>query len=620
MVPAGLARGATPKEIDAAIKRGTDALKARYGQKGPNGASIQDGIHGIGSTCMAGLAMLEGGVPRSDPTMKLVTEAIRNAAYTQNKTYQTSLCLMFLDRNGDDADIPLIQALAVRLLIGQTPSGGWGYDCTTPVNQNDEQFLRNIKPVKPTNPPKMHPDVEKYAQAIANNRSFAGDDNSNTQFAVIAVWLARKHGVPVESALDQIEKRFLTSQNNAGSWAYPGPPASGAGAIQPANASDSPAMYCAGLIGLSTGIARREERKEKREAAKKPEPPKVAPTPPAGEPTKTSDDPFFNPAPEKKTPEPKKTPPKKALDERDIAMRAAFDGLGRVLAESAQAGRGALLIQNGRNHGHNDLYFFWSLERACVIYGKEKVGDVDWYEAGAQALVTTQRADGMWIGSYLPEVDTSFAILFLCKANLARDLSGKVQNETATEMRSTPGAPDARVNNPSTGGKTEAATAPYVPAGGNEVAVLAAELTRASDADWAKSLKKLRDTKGQGFTEALVMATNRLEGDRLKQAREALAERLTRMTPDTLRAMVKSEEPELRRGAVLAMGQKDDKAFLPDLIDIIRIEDEEIVIRAVRASLKSLSGQDFGPASNANAGERKLAYDAWSNWLSKQKK
>ena len=55
---------------------------------------------------------------------------------------------------------------------------------------------------------------------------------------------------------------------------------------------------------------------------------------------------------------------------------------------------------------------------------------------GAEEVdLRTQRQDGTWGGGYATEVDTSFAVLFLCKSNLARDLSSKVQKEVSTEMR-----------------------------------------------------------------------------------------------------------------------------------------------------------------------------------------
>src|SRR5262249_10052952 len=37
--------------------------------------------------------------------------------------------------------------------------------------------------------------------------------NSNTQFATLALWVARRHGVPIDRSLRLIVRRFRTSQN-----------------------------------------------------------------------------------------------------------------------------------------------------------------------------------------------------------------------------------------------------------------------------------------------------------------------------------------------------------------------------------------------------------------------
>ena len=66
------------------------------------------------------------------------------------------------------------------------------------------------------------------------------------------------------------------------------------------------------------------------------------------------------------------------------------------------------------------------------------------------------------------------------------------------------------------------------------------------------------------------------------------------MTGETLRTMAKDEEPELRRGAVLAMAMKDEKTHIPDLVAAL-LDEEEVVVRAAKAGLKSVTGQDFGP-------------------------
>src|SRR5206468_2711780 len=107
-----------------------------------------------------------------------------------------------------------------------------------------------------------------------------------------------------------------------------------------------------------------------------------------------------------------------------------------------------------------------------------------------------------------------------------------------------------------------------------------------------KLLAEARDGKGPDYTRALVLAAANTAGDRKKQAREALAERLCRMSAATLRAMLKAEEAELRRAAALACAMKDDKAHVPDLIDALADADDG-VSRAAKAGLKSLTGKDF---------------------------
>jgi hypothetical protein len=621
------ASAANQKEIDEAIKRGAEALKAKYGR----GAAavplmVPDAAHGIGPTALAGLALLEAKVPGTDPALKLITEQVRDAAYRQNKTYQIALCLMFLDRFGEPADVPLIQALALRLLAGQTKDGGWNYDSVTAIPPADEQRLRaGLKDTQLVagsasgggkGPPKLHPEVEKYGQTLQSPANGSGGDNSNTQFATLAVWMARKHGVPADNALDALERRFMASQDpRTGNWSYSLPPANSINVVMPPG---SPSMYCSGLLAMSTGLARREER----QLANKP-PPKHDTAPK----TETKpDDPFYNP------PAGEKPPPKPAAgrpaDARDLVVQRAFAGLGLTLADQIR-GKG-LIVPTNAILGTGDLYFLWSLERVGVIYGVDKIGGFDWYDLGSTALVRSQNADGTWnFGkTFGAEVNTAFAVLFLCKANLARDLSSKVQKDpTSTEMRAGagPSATDLLPNRPPTSatptGTDTAAPAPITlpnPSGDAAVA-LASEMLRASGADWVRRLNEARDGKGTHFTRALVVAAENAEGDRKKQARDALAERLCRMTPATLRTMLGADEAELRRAAALACAMKDDKDHVPDLIAALEDKDESVV-RAARAGLKSLTGKDLGPAPGASAAQKAAAVRAWREWYNKEKK
>jgi hypothetical protein len=471
---------------------------------------------------------------------------------------------------------------------------------------------------KPRAGSRLHPEVEKYRDRVNAVRVRAGiDDNSNTQFGVLGTWVARKYGVPCDTALDAIEKRFLTSQNSGGGWSYAG------------STKGTPSMTCAGLLALATSIARREERLLPPASTKN-----GAATNRPGEGPGQAAAPLASSPPAKSFPDAKTDPVKRPPDSLDKAAEKALTSLGPALAANPK-GKGARFNINGGTLGDRDLYFLWSVERVGVVYGLQTIAGVDWYDAGAEDLVATQNLSGSWgRGGKGAEVDTSFALLFLVRSNPSQDLSLTLQKGfTTTELRG--GGP--LVSDPSRppGGSTGKVpmdpepTEPRRPGvivirpsgttTDDEAKQITAELVKSMGSEWDTVLKKTRDATGLANTQALVKAIGQLDGDRLRLAREALAERLSRSSADGLRSTAKSTEPELRRATARAMALKEDKTFLPDLIAAILDEDEHVWL-AAKEALKSLTGQDFGPETGALSSERKAAAAAWREWLSKQKK
>ena len=76
-------------------------------------------------------------------------------------------------------------------------------------------------------------------------------------------------------------------------------------------------------------------------------------------------------------------------------------------------------------------YFLWSVERVGMLYNRPSIDGKEWYPWGADILVKSQKAEGGWAdGGYPganPASDTCFALLFLKRANLAKDLSTKLE-------------------------------------------------------------------------------------------------------------------------------------------------------------------------------------------------
>src|SRR5262249_28660154 len=88
----------------------------------------------------------------------------------------------------------------------------------------------------------------------------SGSDNSNTQFAALALWAATRHGLPLERALDRLAKRFRDSQADDGSWKYN---------VQKKGWSTQ-ASTGSGLLGLAVGHGLTATDETKKKAVKDP--------------------------------------------------------------------------------------------------------------------------------------------------------------------------------------------------------------------------------------------------------------------------------------------------------------------------------------------------------------
>lgn len=627
------APAATDEQIKAAVAAGVGFLKDKVKNPAPGAQGLVNGDHGIGPAALAGIALLESQLcDATDPSVQAVAAAVREASYGEGRTYQVALCLLFLDKLENPADVPLIQMLAVRLLAGQNARGGWTYKSVDTPGGGEIQALRdglktgllankapNPDPDKPAAPP-FHPVVLEYGKILMAKRAPDGnDDNSNTQFAIIAVWAARKHGVPTDDCLNAVSRRFRQTQYASGAWAYTTVP------------TDNPrgAMTCAGLLALATDVARFEEKRAARKAEQQNKA-EAAPAPAAkgkdkADPPKKND--FFSSGPREEA-----VPKKEARPPLDPQVSRGLSAVAGFFVDSARSPGGL-----------NDLYFLWSVERVGVVFDiKLLAPGVDWYEIGSNSLIRTQKKDGSWsAGAHPDEVNTAFAVLFLVKANPIKDLSARWQKEmggTLTSRGSDATAPPPTSFNPSPSSKggtqplgmapmKDPLATPAIPTVGSapntEGGRIGADLARRTGADFTATLERIRDAKGTDYTQALVTAVVRLEDERKKEARQALADRLTRMTSPTLRQMLKDPNLELRRGAALACGQKGKMEHVPDLID--RLTDEEnLVARAAKAGLVALTEKkDLGPVFDPDTGEapmdaRKAAAAAWKAWWAKQ--
>jgi hypothetical protein len=564
-------------QIDRAAERGVEALRALYEKGGEQAIGrAADSVNEMGRNALVGLTLLECGASPDDPLVRKIADKVRNQSVDNNRVYNLSLGILLFDRLGDDRDVPLIHAMGVRLMEAQFKEGGWSYLTTSP-DEKETQRLKSViqqraelrtggnaglPPKKADGPPPIDPDLAdrlkrfhrgpgQHQAEIQNNplgNFIAGADNSNTQFAIMGLWTARHHGIPADPSLRLCEAYFRATHTR-GTWPY---------SVQIGEPRGRSAMTCAGLMGLAIGAGVVRDRQLKTAPDAKGKPPVLR-------------DPLSDPV-----------------------VQAALNFVGEQLVRAVAQGLQGVPL---------DYYFVWSVERVGVTYSLTVIGGHKWHDLGAKCLIRHQRQDGTWSNDYGPLVDTCFALMFLKKANLARDLS-------ATLLKK-PGQPSMRAggDKPDPEPKAEATGDPEK---------LRRELPTAAPARQTQILELLRDGKGAEYTEALVTAIPELKGEPLTKARDCLAERLTRMTAATLRDKLKDGRAEMRRAAALACAMKEDKAFLPDLIALLDDSDAKVV-RAAGVALRSLTGQNFGPAVNATADERAKAVADWKVWWKQHK-
>ncbi len=354
---------------------------------------------------LIGWTLLECGVSPEDPAILSVAEIIRaaedrKAGLHVSWIYTLSSALFFLNRWDesrplDEPDRTLARTFALRIISGQLSTGAWSYGCVVLTKDQEDKLLDSLQrgAYKPNGPP--------GATSI-----------SNTQFAMLAVWGARKHGVSVCAPLLAVAAYFHAHQYDDGHWIYP-------------NYSLSASSTCAGLIALALEKALLEDT-EFTCKEKEPDGLKKSGT-------------VRRPLPQRRLKYLAKTIGRKK-DDPGGGSPAAFQGH----------------IFNADAAG--DLYFLWALERVGVIYsldliggesvpmraagsaaggglGAALLGPKNWYNWGFPIVLQAQNPDGSWDDCYGPMVDTCFALLFLKRANIAKDLAGKLLIIKEKELR-----------------------------------------------------------------------------------------------------------------------------------------------------------------------------------------
>jgi hypothetical protein len=319
--------GVTREEVERAIREGVRFLK---GQQRNDGSWTEvDEEARTGTTSLVTLALLTAGETPDSPQVAKALEFLRRFdAQTLNSVYAVSLQTMVFAAAKPKDDILRINRNVgwleeAQLKVGDHAPwpGSWSY----------------------------------------KNRSIRHGDNSNSQYALLALNAAAEVGVPIKAETWRLAQDYWKRhQLGDGSWAY-----------TPDNAGPTGSMTCAGLSSLIiTGLKRFQGREV-------------------------------------------------------LVGENKVDGCGEGTIDPKVQLSIRWLAQNfqvGSNVGMGPqwkYYYLYGLERAGRLSGLRFFGAHDWYREGAEELVHDQdKFVGSWRGTLYerePLIATSFALLFLAK-------------------------------------------------------------------------------------------------------------------------------------------------------------------------------------------------------------
>lgn len=318
----------TDDQVRRSIRGGIAYLKKN--QKVDGSWTDHPGYPG-GLTALCTLALINAGTPISDPGIQRSLANLRSLGKPR-MVYSTSLITMVLCAAEPDKDAAIIRENVnwlEKIQIRTGPyTGSWAY----------------------------------------SDRGINGD-NSNSQFALLALHEAERAGVKVNASTWQSAQAYwLGMQQDDGSWGYvKGEPSTGS-------------MTCAGIASLLIASGKINQGDARVQGG---------------------------------------TVECCGAQSDNEPLRRALDWLGAKFSVERNPNPFSGRLRQTLDTTHL-FYYLYGVERVGRLSGNRFIGRHDWFREGAEFLVSRQdRLSGYWRGDYHAEqnalVATSFALLYLAK-------------------------------------------------------------------------------------------------------------------------------------------------------------------------------------------------------------
>jgi len=246
---------ALQRKINEAIDKGVAYLKSTQRSDGHWGSAPDpqlvdrqdDNSYTAGMTAVCLYALGASGCVRKDPAVEkgltFIYEHRRGfEGWTAAATYANAVLVLALTRIDPVAYRTMLHEAADRLVAGQLSNGMWTY----------------VLASQRSGPPARAEDREAWRKSGGGPSGIP--DNSNTQFAVLALWAAQEIGgydVPADT-WEKVKKHFLKKQERDGGWSY-----------QNVHRASKATMTAAGIVSLVYALTALDDREDALARARK---------------------------------------------------------------------------------------------------------------------------------------------------------------------------------------------------------------------------------------------------------------------------------------------------------------------------------------------------------------
>jgi hypothetical protein len=231
-------------------------------------------------------------------------------------------------------------------------------------------------------------------------------------------------------------------------------------------------------------------------------------------------------------------------------------------------------------------YSMYGIERVGALAERDTLGGVDWYERGLARVLAAQGKDGSWSGDFGSTPNTAWAVLYMTRATAKTVKKFEIKRLKGGTLLGGRLLPDNIENLTIAQGRV---------------------VVRPMNGAVEQMLSVLADPRALNADAALAGLIDKYRTDGPKALRPY---------KDRLRKLLEDRDSGVRRVACWGLGRTGDLDVAPDLIEVLRREQDPAIVGEARIGLHVLARkiEGYGPPPDATVEQRQESAKQWRAW------